>query len=98
MITRNRAMFVEQLVGSIHGEDLLDQHLEHVGEYLEDTQGPTRIGPRRRWNQAHTLRSMKISTIAMRAYAVENADTHDHTQSESTGSRPDPRSGEADCR
>ena len=30
--------------------------------------GPTRIGPRRHWNAAQTLRSMKIITMAITAY------------------------------
>ena len=51
------------------GDNFLDQHLEYIGKHLYGTLGPTRIGPKRHWKAAHTLRSMKIIMIAITAYA-----------------------------
>jgi hypothetical protein len=36
---QQRGQVIEKLVGLVDGEDLLDEHLHHVGKHLEDSPG-----------------------------------------------------------
>jgi len=78
MIDEEWRQVVEQLVGSIHGEDFLDQHLEHVGEHLEDT-------PRTYTHRAQTalevgthLTLHKDKYDGYQGVSCQNADTDEH--------------------